>query len=453
MRRDAEKELVLWKNQEDRYPLLVRGARQVGKSYLVETFAKENFHTSVTVNFEFQPQLKECFTTLNPLEIITRLQLMLGIQIDEENTLVFLDEIQECPQAITSLRYFKEKMPRLPVIGAGSLLEFALQSSRFKMPVGRIHFLYLEPLSFSEFLDASGNQQLRQYLAKVKISDRIEDAIHEKLLELLRSYLIVGGMPAVLIAYLGNKNISACQNIQTGLLQTFRGDFGKYAKTAQHKYLQKVFDAAPRLVGQRIKYVNIDAEVKSRDLRNALELLTMAGIIYPIYLSKASGVPLGAQIDERKLKLNFLDIGLMQNACGLQTQISFERDFMQINSGAVAEQFVGQELRAHGNKHQPSRLFFWAREKKGSQAEVDYVISIGSEIFPVEVKAGKTGRLKSLKLFLEEKKAVPTGRQAEIGIRISQEKLSFYDRILSLPIYMVEQLPRLVQEGRQSASG
>lgn len=437
MKRDIEKELSIWKNQKERYPLLLRGARQVGKSYIVEQFSKNNFQNTVVINFEFQPQLKECFTTLDPSEIINKIQLLLGVQIKPGNTLLFFDEIQECPQAIMSLRYFKEKIPLLHIIGAGSLLEFALNSPEFKMPVGRIQFLYLEPLSFSEFLNASGNEKIRQHLSSIKLNDIIDNTIHQKLLELLRLYFVLGGMPAILKQYLADKNILSCQYSQNNLLQTYRSDFGKYAGTSQHKYLLKVFDSAARFAGQRLKYSNIDPDVKSRDLKNAMDLLTSAGIIKPIYLSSASGLPLGAQINEQKLKLNFLDIGLMQNICGLQNQISFEKDFMQINSGAVVEQFAGQELRAYSDKHQPSSLFFWARDKRGSSAEVDYVINIDSEILPIEVKAGKTGTLKSLKLFLDEK-------HTKFGIRLSQEKLSYYDRVLSIPLYMIEQIPRLV---------
>jgi len=442
MRRDIEKELISWKSQKEKYPLIIRGARQVGKSYLVETFGKTHFQNNVVVNLEFQPQLKDCFKSLDPSEIINKLQLLLGVQIKEDNTLLFLDEIQECPQAIMSLRYFKEKMPKLAVIAAGSLLEFAMRSPDFKMPVGRVQFLYLEPLSFSEYLDATSNQNLRKFLSDVKLTDSIDDVIHKKLLELLRIYIIVGGLPAVLNEYLSSKDFMNCQRIQTALLQTYRSDFGKYAKISQHKYLQKVFDTTPRMAGQRIKYSNIDPDTRSRDLKNALNLLTLAGIVRPIYLTKASGLPLGAQINEQRFKLNFLDVGLMQNSCGLQGRLSMEEDFMQINAGSVAEQFVGQELTAYSDRHQQASLYFWAREKKGSMAEVDYVINIGSDIFPVEVKSGKEGRLKSLRMFIEEKKS-------RLGIRFSQDKLSYYDKILSIPLYMVEQLPRLAESLRR----
>ncbi|MFH1684312.1 MAG: AAA family ATPase [Candidatus Margulisiibacteriota bacterium] len=438
MRRDVEQELISWKDQKERYPLIIRGARQVGKSYLVENFGKTNFQNSVTVNFEFQPQLKDCFQSLDPSEIVNKLQLLLGVEIKEDKTLLFLDEIQECPQAITSLRYFKEKMPNLAVIAAGSLLEFALRSPDFKMPVGRIQFLYLEPFSFSEFLDATGNHHLRGYLSEAVLAASVDDAVHNKLLDLLRIYLIAGGMPASLKEYLAGRDLMACQRIQTALLQTYRSDFGKYSRISQHTYLEKVFDAAPRLIGQRIKYSNIDSDTRSRDLKNALNLLISAGIIRPIYLAKASGLPLGAQVNEQKFKLNFLDVGLMQNSCGLQGQLSVTQDFMRINAGAVAEQLAGQELIAHSDRHQKGGLFFWAREKRGSMAEVDYIVSVGADILPVEVKSGKEGKLKSLRIFMTEKKA-------KFGIRISQDKLAYFDKILSVPLYMIEQLPRLAK--------
>ncbi len=438
MRRDIEKELISWKSQKERYPLIIRGARQVGKSYLIETFGKTHFKNNVVVDFEFQPHLKDCFRSLDPLEIVNKLQLVLGVRIEEDNTLLFLDEIQECPQAIMSLRYFKEKMGRLSVCAAGSLLEFALRSSDFKMPVGRIQFLYLEPMSFSEYLDAAGHGELRKYISEINLTDSMDEVVHKKLLELLRIYLIVGGMPAVLKEYVSTKDLVICQRIQTALLQTYRSDFGKYAKFSQHSYLQKVFDAVPQWAGQRIKYSNIDPDVRSRDLKNAVNLLVLAGILKPVYFTKASGLPLGSQVDESRYKLNFLDVGLMQNSCGLQGRLSMEENLMQINAGAVAEQFVGQELTAYADKHQPGLLYFWAREKKGSMAEVDYVINRGANIFPVEVKSGREGRLKSLRIFMEEK-------GLKFGIRFSQDKLSYYDKILSIPLYMGEQLPRIAE--------
>lgn len=439
MKRDIERDLFNWKERKDRMPLLLRGARQVGKSYIVEEFGKKTFKNLVVVNFEFRPELKQCFTTLDPVEIINKLQLLMGEAIEAEKTLLFLDEIQECPNAIMALRYFKEKYNKLAVIGAGSLMEFALNNSNFRMPVGRVQFIYLEPLSFGEFLTASGNEQLRHYLGEIKLNSVFDGGVHKKLMDLLRIYLIVGGMPAVVKEYLDNRNFLNCQRIQNSLLQTYRSDFGKYAKSSEHKYLQKVLDEAPRLVGDRIKYSNIDPDSKSRDIKQALNLLKLAGIIYPVYATAASGLPLEAQVNEMKFKLNFLDVGLMQNACGLQAKLTLTNDFIQINAGAVTEQFIGQELRAHSDSYLERSLFFWARDKKNSSAEVDYVMAIDSLILPVEVKAGKTGTLKSLKLFIKEKKP-------PFGIRFSQDNLSLCDKVLTLPLYMAGQMRRLAQE-------
>ncbi|OGX26349.1 MAG: hypothetical protein A3J51_04990 [Omnitrophica WOR_2 bacterium RIFCSPHIGHO2_02_FULL_45_21] len=441
MKRDLERDLFNWKERKDRLPLLLRGARQVGKSYVVEEFGKRAFKNTVIVNFEFRPELKQCFITLDPVEIINKLQLLMGEAIEAGKTLLFLDEIQECPDAIMALRYFKEKHDQLAVIGAGSLMEFALNNSNFKMPVGRVQFIYLEPLSFGEFLTASGNEQLRHYLGEIRLNSVFDGAVHKKLLDLLRIYLIVGGMPAVVKEYLESRNFLSCQRIQNSLLQTYRSDFGKYSNSSEHKYLQKVLDQAPRLVGDRIKYSNIDADSKSRDIKQALNLLKLSGIIYPVYATSASGLPLEAQVNEMKFKVNFLDVGLMQNACGLQAELTLTNDFIQINSGAVTEQFIGQELRAHSDSYLKRGLFFWARDKKNSSAEVDYVMAVDSLILPVEVKAGKTGTLKSLKLFIEEKKSL-------FGVRFSQEKLSLHDKVLTLPLYMAEQMRRLAREAQ-----
>jgi len=437
VKRDIEQQLKAWKDQPNRLPLLIRGPRQVGKTYVIEQFGKEFFENVVLVNFELYPRMKQCFESLDPKEIINKLRLMDDLDIEPGKTLLFLDEIQECPKAIMSLRYFKEKMPELHVIGAGSLLEFALREEDFRMPVGRVQFVYLGPFSFGEFLRALNHNQLRGYLDKIKLMDQIDPVVHEQLLGLLQKYFILGGMPAVLQEYLTVGNLKICQNIQSGILETYRSDFGKYAKKVQHKYLRRLFESAPRLVGQGFKYVNVDPQVKSRELKRAFELLVLAGLIHPVYATSASGLPLGFQIREQKFKIIFLDVGLAQNACGLQAEINFNKDLLQINAGSVAEQFVGQELRAYGDVYTRQNLYFWARDKKGSMAEVDFVINVGSRILPLEVKAGQTGTLKSLKLFLKEKKA-------PFGMRVSANPLSYYDHILSVPLYMVEQIPRLV---------
>lgn len=241
MKRDIENDLLNWKGKKERMPLLLRGARQVGKSYVVEKFGDSFFQNMVTVNFELQPNLKKCFVSLDPIEIINKLQLLMGVKITPGESLLFLDEIQECPEAIMAFRYFKEKMQGLHVVGAGSLLEFALGKSGFRMPVGRVQFIYLGPLSFGEYLDAFGYSDIREYLATVTLAQGVDTQIHAKLIELLRTYLLLGGMPAVLGEFLQNRDHITCMHLQSSLLETYRNDFAKYATGSNIKYLRKVF--------------------------------------------------------------------------------------------------------------------------------------------------------------------------------------------------------------------
>jgi len=437
MDRAISTQLVSWKQQVRHMPLLVRGARQVGKTFVIEDFGGKHFKDVVTLNFELNPEYQDCFGSLEPQKICNAIYLATGKAIKPTETLLFFDEIQACPKAISSLRYFKEQMPELHVIGAGSLLEFALNDEKLSIPVGRIQYLYMGPLSFHEFLTARGHHELTDFLATINVNDEVPNIVHDRLLKLVRDYMILGGMPAVIDEYNQSEDLSLCQNIQTVLLNTYRNDFGKYASKTNHKYLQKVFEKAPGLVGQQFKYVQIDPEFRSRDLKIAIENLKHAGLINIIYASKASGLPLNTFINEKKFKLNFVDVGLVCRATKLDAEIMMQDDILLVNRGAVAEQFVAQELIAYADPYEEKELFFWTREKHGSSSEVDFVINIDSQIVPIEVKAGKTGQLKSLHWFLDKK-------PSKIGIKISQKPLGFDGKILSIPLYMISELKRLV---------
>jgi predicted AAA+ superfamily ATPase len=438
MQRDLQKYLLDWKTNFNRLPLLLRGARQVGKTYLIETFGREAFKNCVTVNFEYRPEMAKCFTTLNPQEIINQLRLVTGESITAGETLLFLDEIQDCPNAILAMRYFKEKLPEQHIIGAGSLLEFALQEEQFRMPVGRVQFAYLKPLSFKEFLAAIGKTQLREYIEQISARDEIPEVIHSELLSHLRKYLILGGMPAVLQVYLQSGDFAQCQQQQGVILNGYRHDFGKYATKTAYKNLQEAFGKLPVLIGQPIKYVNIDRELRARDIKQVLNSLAAAGLLHLVYANKAAGIPLVALKDEKKFKLIFLDIGLVKYAMQLKAELLLAEDLLLVNQGAITEQFVGQELLAYADPFREAELFFWHREAQGSQAEVDFVIQVNGQIIPIEVKSGVTGRLKSLRLFMQEKKS-------RLGVRVSQLPLSLADDILSIPLYLVSEIPRLVQ--------
>ncbi|WP_181391389.1 ATP-binding protein [Methanospirillum stamsii] len=435
MFRTITSHLVSWKKTH-RTPLLIRGARQVGKSFSVEEFGKTEFDKVISLNFDLNPGLIKIFDSRDPDSIITQIELLFRVRITK-NSLLFLDEIQECPNAITSLRYFKELRPDLFVIGAGSLLEFAFTEG-IRMPVGRIQFLNMFPLSFYEFMKAMGEDNLISYLNTISYSDSIPPAVHEQLLVLLRTFVILGGMPEVIVSYIETKSILEASYVQDSLIETYKRDFSKYAKSSELIHLQTVFSAIPRMVSEQIKYVNIDRESRSRELKTALHLLTLARVITPVFSTDASGLPLRAKLSNRQ-KFIFLDIGLMQHLCGLNAEILSQKEMMQINKGNLAEQFIGQELLALEDPYISSELYFWARDKQGSSSEIDFCIARKGRIYPVEVKSGTTGRLRSLRIFIEEKKP-------PFGIRFWEGELSFHDDILSIPLYMAGESGRLIDE-------
>jgi predicted AAA+ superfamily ATPase len=438
MRRSLEHELKNWKEAPERYPLLLRGARQVGKTYVVEQLGK-SFESFEMVNFEAQPEAIACFETLRPLEIIQKLELLTKRPILPGKTLLFLDEIQTCPQAILGLRYFKETMPDLHVIGAGSLLDFTLAEGHFSFPVGRVQFLYLYPLSFREFsmaMDATIDLlQIEQATPKQPLSPEC----HQRCLHRLKEYFCTGGMPAVVQSFRNTHSLLQHSRIQDLLLATYRADFGKYATEAEQKYLRLLFENIPSQIGQQFKYSLADPHIKSRDLKAALDQLQMAGLIHFITASSASGTPLAAQVKSKKFKTLFLDIGLVQRALQVEPELILSSDLVQVHKGALAEQFTGQELLAYADCFRETKLFFWEREKQPSSAEVDYVISMGQRIIPVEVKAGAQGHLKSLAQFMKEK-------NSPLGVCLSERPLSRSGNILFVPLYMIEQLPRLIRQ-------
>lgn len=437
MKRDLELELLRWKNATEHKPLLLRGARQVGKSYVATSFAQEHFEDLLLVNFEKEPKFKLAFETLNPVEILNRLYLQSGHRVTPGKTLLFLDEIQECTQALQALRYFKEEMPELHVIAAGSLLEFALVNENMRMPVGRVDSLFLKPLSFYEYLSAVGFQHLREYLGQVSLKTGVEPGVHEELCNQLRHYFFMGGLPEVVNEYRTSKNLEQVQIKQLNLMQTYGDDFGKYANKTKHVYMQKILKEAPGLIGEKFIYSRIDPEIGSREIKHALAYLLEAGLLYKVHHTQATGLPLASLINEKFFKIIFLDIGLCNSTTHLSPELFLQKDLFLINRGVQAEQFVGQELLAYSSPHRQSELFYWDRQQPSSSAEVDYIINVNDRIIPIEVKAGKTGSLRSLQLFLNEKKH-------DLGVRLSLKPLEIHQRVLSVPLYMIAEIPRIV---------
>lgn len=437
-----ESELVRWMNSKSGHlPLLIRGARQVGKSYLIEAFGSSHFKDIITVDFERRPELKTAFASREPKEILTKLEFFFQKAIKPGSSLLFLDEIQLCPEALISLRYFKEIMPDLHVIAAGSLLEFFLEEENFSFPVGRVEFLYLRPLSFIEYMQAAA-PFIAQKIPDFTLSNLPNEFEHRELLKWVRRYLFIGGMPSAIEASLIEDSLLESQRVHYRIVQAYESDFAKYAKHTQHKYLQAVFHTAPGLIAQILKYKHIDPESRSRELKPAIDLLCKSGLLGRVYATSAAGLPLHAHIKEDRFKLLYLDVGLLQSVCKVDANVFFEQDIIQINKGMIAEQFVGQELISYSAPYQNSPMLFW--ERQGGIAEIDYLTNVGSEIIPIEVKAGARGSLRSLRSFLQDNKS-------KIGVRISEHTLSFHDRVLSVPFYLIGNLENLVKEAISQA--
>lgn len=440
MRREVEKELVKWKEKEARTPLIIRGARQVGKSFTVENFGKTHFKNVIIVNFEEKPEATSCFETLDISTILKRLGFLYRIVIEPKTTLLFLDEIQLCPQAIKSLRYFKEKLPDLHVIAAGSLLEFVLEDDEtpISFPVGRVRFLNMKPLSFREFLEAIGQGQWHEALETVTLDRPLPESFHTILLQFVRDYFLVGGMPAAVNAYIQSQSYIEALYEQKALIDIYRLDLAKYGKKKEFAHLQKLFESCPELVAKHFRYSKIDPQSTnpSREYKYALRKLHQANLISPVHATAANGIPLMAEENEKKFKLLFLDIGLLQCALEIDPYLYTSTTFHQVNAGVLAEQFVGQELLAYTDCYLDPHLFFWETEKSG-HAEVDFVTSCHGKVIPIEVKAGRGARLTSLRIFLE-KKAAP------IGLHISTRPLGMNNQVLSIPFYLIGQMSRFL---------
>lgn len=437
MHRNLTQSLKDWQSSPGRRPLLLRGARQVGKTYLIESFAQENFTDFVKINFEKSPQYKDCFVSLDAKKIIQEIEIHANQRIVAGKTLLFLDEIQDCPNAIMALRYFYEDMPELHVMGAGSLLEFALSDKNFSMPVGRVSFLYLYPMSFMEVLLALGEDQLHDYLNNINPTDKIPSSIHQKLLDKLRLYFVLGGMPYVVSLYAQHGNLLVCREAQTALLNSYRSDFGKYATLVQQGYCERVFSKSLSLIATNFRYKDIDPDMDYRGLKQAVQLLFKANVLSPIYRTNASGLPLNATQIDKQYKVLFLDLGLVQAAGNVSPELILQQDIFQLNRGALTEQYVGQHLLTMQHSYTLAELFYWKRDAQNSQAEIDYIFPVENELIPIEVKSGATGRLKSMHLYLQEKKP-------KLGIKLSTAEFDTSGPIWSVPLYLLEQVTRLL---------
>jgi len=444
MHRNALKYLEKWLLESDRKPLIIRGARQVGKTWLVRAFAEKQSLKMIEINFERDPHLVSLFQTNDLKAIWQNLEAYFGTTIDLASSLVFLDEIQEAPELLEKLRWFYEELPALPIIAAGSLLEFMLQKYEYHMPVGRLTYLHLEPLSFEEFLEALGHAELLRYIQTVVLPFDIPLAIHQKLQEIFGRYMFVGGMPAVVAHWSIHRSLEKVIRMQHDLLTTYRDDFFKYRGRIDVDKLDVILRAVPQQLSRKFSYVEADGSIQATTGRQILSLFNKARLCHSVYNTQSNGIPLNATIKEKFFKEIFLDVGLAGRLLGITMPF-----LKTIAEGGMAEQVVGQGLRTLFPFYQNPSLYYWQRDKAGSQAEVDYLIEHPPYVVPIEVKAGMTGRLRSLHLFMTEK-------NLPWAIRINDDKPSimtvtpsngapFSYKLLSLPFYLMGQIHRLLE--------
>ena len=386
-------DLKEWVTKVRRKPLLLRGARQVGKTWLVEALAKDHFDNLIKIDFEEKPDLISLFGgELDPEKICSELEIRMGQKIIESKSLVFFDEIQICPRAIMSLRYFYEKKPGLHVIAAGSLLEFVF--SEISFPVGRIQTMDIFPMNFSEFLLAQGNKKAAD-LCRQPIRE-VSDSVHYFLINQLRTYWLVGGMPECVKVYSETKSLKLAIEVQDEIVETYKLDFNKYKPRTNINCLNTVFSGLAAMVGRQIKYTTFSKDYTIPTIKKAFESLLMARIATKVKAVSSPGMPMESFASDKKFKTVFLDIGLMNRIMGIDYNETLNHDnLLSIYRGQLAEQFVGQEF-VSSKKNQ---LYYWARDVKNSNAEIDFLIYKAGDFIPVEVKDGPSGKLRSLHSF------------------------------------------------------
>lgn len=409
IQRNIDKTLLEWKESVVHKPLLLRGARQVGKSSAVRHLGS-SFQYFAEVNFERDKAVATFFKdNLDVHLIASKISNYLQVPVLPGKTLLFLDEIQACPEAIMALRFFKEDYPELHVVAAGSLLEFALQ----ELPtfgVGRIHSVFMYPMTFDEFLIAMGKEGLITMRRSSDSTHPLDAAFHDLLIEQFRIYLLVGGMPEAVATWKATTDFLQCQRIHNDILLTYEDDFNKYSRRVNPELLRLTLHGVCHQMGQRFTLSQISDGHRSYQIREALQLLTLAGILTPVVATAANGFPLDAEADERRVKYLFLDSGLLLSVLHLDGDLS--QQLIQlimtgtpqdlVNKGSITEMVAGLELIRYRSNIQRPRLFYWEKSGK-SIAEVDYLTVHNMKVLPIEVKAGTQGGMKSLWMFMREK--------------------------------------------------
>ena len=444
LERVRARDVVTWLGSRKRRPLILRGARQVGKTWLVRDAARRENRELIELNFEREPRHALAFAGSDPRQILGELSVLLGRDIAVERSLLFLDEIQAAGAILGKLRWFAEELPQLPVIAAGSLLEFALADHSFSIPVGRVGFLHLAPMGFDEYLRAHEQTRLVAALIGWRAGQELSPATHTRALEWFHRYGMVGGMPAVVAADVAGDAPRTCRELQRDLVATFRADFAKYAGRMDRRVLDHVLAAIARSLGRKFVYAQVGDGVKQLQAKRALELLAAAQLCHLVGWSAATGLPLGGDSNDKFRKAILLDIGMFHALADTPAGEQFPtwQDLAPAVRGQLAEQLVGQALLRGGDPTGDGpRLFYWQREG-GRPGEIDFVIQAGGRIVPVEIKSGASGAMKSLHQFMFDKKLKLALRidenppsLAAIDVATTQGDPVRY-RLLGLPIYL-----------------
>ncbi len=446
LNRFAKTRLDAWFKHQRRKPLILRGARQTGKSTSIRQLG-QSAKFFIEINLENHLDLELVKTCHSATDLCERLQQKYGLSNLPPDTLLFLDEIQEHPPALTWLRFFHENHPEIAVVAAGSLMEVRLRDSHLPFPVGRVEFMRLEPLSFFEFLEATNGGRIASDLrGEFSNPNGIPTGLHQLATERLRHFLLVGGMPEAVSVWAETENLNEVSKVHHDLVQAYFEDLLKYGLRTGTSALQSVLLAAPNLYGSRFKNRNLVSGLKDRALAEAIELLELAMVIHRAVPTYSQQLPLIPRAKAAH-KLIPLDVGLALSQLGVRAEQLLDLPVESLLDGRIAEMFVGLQLLGTSTNG-PRNLYFWTREYKGGRAaEVDYLVSTAEGILPVEVKAGKTGSLKSLHQYLAAsggsfgyRLASGAGGVEDLKVKITQGRTILY-RLKSLPLYMAELIP------------
>lgn len=436
MKRNATEALIRWKEKDGRKPLIIQGARQVGKTWLMKEFAKTHYKKVAYISFNDQEDAKQIFSgSYNIKNIILSLGLISGVQISADDTLIILDEIQECERALNALKFFNENAPQYHIMAAGSLLGVAVRQKNMSFPVGQVEFLNLYPLTFSEFLDAVGEKQLSDLIFEG--NDSVIKVAKEKYITLLKQYLFVGGMPEAVRSFAKNKNFDDVRDIQIQILEGYRQDFSKYTEARSVARITSVWDCIPAQLAKENKkfsYQVIAKGARAREYEMALEWLVLCGLVYRIQRITKPDLPLSAYEDSSAFKLYMLDTGLLCAKARLNVQTIIDGNVVfEEFKGSLTEQYVLQELKAQKELY----IAYWS--KKSGTAEVDFVIQNNSQLVPVEVKASVNLKAKSLASYREQYKP-------EKAVRTSLADFEINNGLYNIPLYLIENITEILDK-------